>query len=81
MAAGVTVSRTLSQVSVSSMMLNLIEMLYWEIISMLELMDLQLMRQTVIELLLFVVGHVGFSCLLYFLMYSLKDSVQSVSYQ
>ena len=47
---------------------------------MLELRDLQLMRQAVIELLLFVVSHVGLSCLLYFLMLSLKDLVQSVNW-
>ena len=47
---------------------------------MLELRDLQLMRQAVIELLLFVVSHVDLSRLLSFLMYSLKDSVQSVSW-
>ena len=80
MAAGVTVSRTLSQVSVRAMMLNVLEVMYWEIISMLELRDLQLMRQAVIELLLFVVSHVDLSCLLSFLMYSLNDSVQSVSW-
>ena len=38
------------------------------------------MRQAVIELLLFVVSHVDLSCLLTFLMYSLKYSVQSVSW-
>ena len=46
---------------------------------MLELRDLQLMRQAVIELLLFVVRHVDLSCLLSFVMYALKDSVQYVS--
>ena len=46
---------------------------------MLELRDLQLMRQTVIKLLLFVVSHVDLSCFLSFLMYSLKDSVKSVT--
>ena len=41
---------------------------------------IQLMRQAVIELLLFVVSHVGLSCLLYFLMYPFKYLVQSVSW-
>ena len=47
---------------------------------MLELRDLQLMRQAEIELLLFVVSHVDLSCILSSLMYSLKDLVQSVSW-
>ena len=78
MMTGVTLSRTLSHVSVSALMLNVLEVMYWEIISMLEMRGLQLMRQAVIELVLLVASHVDLSCILSLFMYSLTYFVESV---